>query len=167
RVPTWAAARPRRPKACTHSASRPGGTHNRKARQGKQVTHCSTVTRAGTGSASRSRHTPSLLHSSSMASEPSRPAMLTSLAATTQPAAAPRARQRSAPGTSPPALVEGGEEGEAGPHRPLDATADQQRLAGPGGLRGQRPVGPAEPEGRQPGRTFGDRQVTAHHGDLV
>ena len=72
---------------------------------------------SGRGRVSRSTVTPRPLHSSSIASEPTSPAMLTSLAATQAPEDATVARTRTSPARSARTLLEGPEEGEVGAHR--------------------------------------------------
>src|SRR4029077_17379215 len=95
--PTTAAASPRAWNAATHSFSRPGGQHSEKETAGKHGDQATRPPPGGRGNSARSTVAPRPLHSSSIASEPMRPAMLTSLAATQAPDAAIAGSNRTSP----------------------------------------------------------------------
>ena len=131
-TPSDAAVRPRSANAPRHAPTCDGGQRQqeREAREARQPVgerHA-----VGHGQQVEVELTPSRPGSSSMASEPTSPAMLTSLAATAAPAVGQLGEQPHVAGQPAPALVERREEQEVGAHRALDAAAEHQLLAGRG-----------------------------------
>ena len=85
----------------------------RKAKHGKQINQRSRSTPAGTGTSVSSTATPERVGSSSIANEPNNPAMLTSLAAVTSPAAANPASIRTSPASCDPRSSNEGKNGKS------------------------------------------------------
>ena len=149
------------------SPTRSGGAHSRKAKRGSSTSQSASGTPAGRGSASRSTRPPSRPCSSSMASEPTSPAMLTSLAATARPSSATAASSRTSPATRPPRSSKEGKNGKSARIVPSRQQPTSEDLPGGGGAGRQHAVGPAEAERRQRRRPVADGEVAADDRDVV
>ena len=153
-----------RRQACAHPRRR-AAQQEREAREAAEPVGDERRRRAP-GTRSRSTVTPSRPGSSSMANEPTSPAMLTSLAATATSSAASSASSRTSPASREPRSSNDGKNGKSARIAPVDAAATISYWPGAAFVVDStrpphdRPRRPTAPAGRRAGEvTAGERHV--------